>query len=423
MGVETEVFGYSDDLGPEKVVHFYQPRLKLKAILVVDNTALGPSIGGIRMAPDVSTQEVFRLARSMTLKNAAAGIPYGGGKSALLSEPDVENKDELVRTFARLLRNHDDYIPGPDMGTDEHSMAIMLDEIGRAVGLHRVLGGIPLDEIGVTGYGVVEAAEVAAESAGWSLKGATAAVEGFGAVGQASFRSLAAKGAKVVAVSDVNGAVYDPSGLRFEALVTSDPATGKVNKLWNREYRGGEHIAGDELFALEVDVLIPGARPDVITMDNVGKVKARLVVEAANIPVSGNAERALAERGTLVVPDFIANAGGVIAGSVELRRGTVEECFALVSRQIRDNVRAMLEEAKTDELLPRQAAEHMARRRVLAALTHAYHHSAALHRDASDTAGAISGRGRQQRPAGRISNGQKRVSPPIGYARTQLSQR
>ena len=122
------------------------------------------------------------------------------------------------------------------------------------------------------------------------------------------------------------------------------------------------------MFALEVDVLIPGARPDVITMDNVGKVKARLVVEAANIPVSGNAERALAERGTLVVPDFIANAGGVIAGSVELRRGTVEECFALVSRQIRDNVRAMLQEAKTDGLLPRQAAENMARRRVLAAM-------------------------------------------------------
>lgn len=368
MGAESEIFNYADDLGPEKVVHFYQPRLRLKAILVVDNTALGPAIGGIRMAPDVSTQEVFRLARSMTLKNAAAGIPYGGGKSALLSEADVDNKDELVRTFARLLRNHDDYIPGPDMGTDEHCMAIVLDEIGRAVGLHRVLGGIPLDEIGVTGYGVVEAADVAAEFAGGSLKGATAAVEGFGAVGQASFRSLVAKGAKVVAVSDVEGALYDPEGLRFEALVTSDPSTGKVNKLWNRKYRGGNRIGSAELFGLEVDVLIPGARPDVVTMDNVGMVKARMVVEAANIPVSGDAERVLADRGTMVIPDFIANAGGVIAGSVELRHGTVEESFALVSRQIRDNVWAMLEEAKKEGLLPRQAAENMARRRVLAAM-------------------------------------------------------
>lgn len=368
MGAETEIFGYSDDLGPEKVVHFYQPRLKLRAILVVDNTALGPSIGGIRMAPDVSTREVVRLARSMTLKNAAAGIPYGGGKSALLGNPDADKKDELVRAFARLLRSHDDYIPGPDMGTDEHCMALVHDEIGRAVGLHRVLGGIPLDEIGVTGYGAVEAAEVAAVFSGRSLCGASVAIEGFGAVGQACFRALTGKGARVVAVSDRDGAIYDPAGLEFERLVTCDALTGKVNKLWNRDCPGGERMAGDRLFGLPVDVLIPGARPDVITVGNEGEVKAWLVVEAANIPVSVEAERMLAERGTLVVPDFIANAGGVIAGSVELRKGTVEESFELAGRQIRTNTQTMLERARSEGTLPREAAEAMARDRVLLAM-------------------------------------------------------
>ncbi len=368
MGAENEIFGYADDLGPEKVVHFYQPRLKLKAILVVDNTALGPAIGGIRMAPDVTTQEVFRLARSMTLKNSASGIPYGGGKSAILGDPTVEHKDDLVRVFARLLRHHDDYIPGPDMGTDEHCMAIMLDEIGRAVGLHKELGGIPLDEIGVTGFGAIEAAEVAAAFIGRGLRGATAAIEGFGSVGQACFRALAAKGARVVAVSDINGAIYDPAGLDYQRLAMCDPETGKPEKLWDREYKSGSRIGTEQLFSLDVDIVIPGARPDVITMSNAHQVKAWMVVEAANIPVSLEAEEYLGHRGVLVLPDFIANAGGVITGSVELRRGTAEESFDLAGRLIRGNVQAMLEEAKAEGLLPRKAAENMARRRVLAAM-------------------------------------------------------
>jgi len=368
MGAETEIFGYADDLGPEKVVHFYQPRLNLRAILVVDNTVLGPAIGGIRMATDVSTHEVFRLARAMTLKNSAAGIPYGGAKSAILSNPGAENKDELMRAFAHLLRPHEDYIPGPDMGTDEHSMAIVLDEIGRAVGLHRELGGIPLDEIGVTGHGAVEAADVAARFIGRDLQGATVAIEGFGAVGQACFRALAAKRAKVVAVSDINGAVYNPDGLDYHALVTVDPSAGKPRKLWNRDYVEGKRIDGAELFGLDVDILVPGARPDVITMSNVKQIRAWLVVEAANIPVSVDAETYLGRKGVLVIPDFIANAGGVISGAVELRQGTPEESLSVAARQIRGNVQAMLEEAKSEGILPRQAAENMARRRVLAAM-------------------------------------------------------
>jgi glutamate dehydrogenase/leucine dehydrogenase len=280
----------------------------------------------------------------------------------------VEERDELVRAFARLLRPHDDYIPGPDMGTDEHCMAVMLDEIGRAAGLPRCLGGIPLDEIGVTGYGAVEAAEVAARFIGRNLKGSTAAIEGFGAVGQACFRALVAKGAEVVAVSDIDGAIYDPNGLDYEALSTVDAATGKRRKLWNRQYAGGKRIQGAALFGLDVDILVPGARPDVITMTNVQQVKAWMVVEAANIPVSTEAERSLGERGVVVLPDFIANAGGVIAVAVELRKGTAEESLRMAGQQIRSNVQAMLEEAQAEGILPRQAAENLARRRVTAAM-------------------------------------------------------
>lgn len=368
MGAETEIFSYSDEIGPEKVVHFYQPKLQIKAILVVDNTALGPAIGGIRFASDVTTNEVFRLARAMTFKNSAAGIAYGGGKAAIRGNPHVENKEEVIRSFAKLLRPHEDYIPGPDMGTDEHCMAIIKDEIGRAVGLHKELGGIPLDEIGVTGYGAVEAAEVAAAYMGMGLEGVSVAIEGFGAVGQACFRSLASKGAKVVAVSDIDGAVYNPDGLAFDDLVQYDPETKHVAKTWNRTYTGGRRITDMELFALDVEVLVPGARPDVITMDNVREVKARLVVEAANIPTSLEAQRYLSERGTVIVPDFIANAGGVIAGAMELRKGTIEESFEAVRKQIRANTHEVLEIAHSEGLRPREAAEQMALRRVMVAM-------------------------------------------------------
>jgi glutamate dehydrogenase (NAD(P)+) len=145
---------FADDLGPAKIVQVREPRLGLEAVLVVDNVARGPSIGGLRMAPDVSAEECMRLARAMTLKNAAASLPHGGGKSVLRGDPRMApaQKECLIRAFAHAVRHEDDYIFGPDMRTDETCMAWVKDEIGRAVGLPPALGGIPLDEIGATGW-------------------------------------------------------------------------------------------------------------------------------------------------------------------------------------------------------------------------------------------------------------------------------
>ena len=160
--MENYIDNFADELGPEKVIHIYEPKSQLRAIVVVDNLSLGPAVGGLRMAKDVSTQEVFRLARAMTLKNALAQLPHGGAKSAILEDPRSENKESLIREFAQAIKNITGYIPGPDMGTDEECMAFIHDEIGRAVGLPEVLGGIPLDALGMTGYGLSVAAKVAA---------------------------------------------------------------------------------------------------------------------------------------------------------------------------------------------------------------------------------------------------------------------
>jgi len=191
-----DISRFTDDLGPAKIIHISLWHTGLKAVVVVDNTACGQAIGGVRMAPDVSTEEACRLARAMTLKNAAAGLPHGGGKSVIFADPKMPSRDkeQLVRAFAAAIAELTEYIPGPDMGTDELAMGWVHDEIGRAVGLPRELGGIPLDELGATGFGLAAAVEVASKAINLDLKGARVAVQGFGAVGKHAARFLAQKG-------------------------------------------------------------------------------------------------------------------------------------------------------------------------------------------------------------------------------------
>jgi len=359
-------FRFCDDLGPKTIMHIYQPSLGLKAILVVDNVAAGPSIGGVRMAPDVSLEECFRLARAMSLKNAAAGLPHGGGKAVIFADPamDPARKQELVRAFARAIGPVADYIAGPDMGTDETAMAWIQDEIGRSVGLPREIGGIPLDEIGATGFGLVSAAEVAAPYLGMDLKGARIAVQGFGSVGKHAARFLAEKGALLVAAADSRGTVENPDGLDVEGLIAIKEQGDHVTDL---EVGGKLDVEG--IVGVDCDIWIPAARPDVIRKENAEKVKARLIVQGANIGVTEEAEAMLAARGVLCIPDFISNAGGVICASVEYHGGTESQALQAIDEKIRANTVEVLDRAKRQGILPRAAAVAMAAERVKRAMS------------------------------------------------------
>jgi glutamate dehydrogenase (NAD(P)+) len=362
-----DVFRLADDLGPAKVIHVYEPALALKAVLVVDNVACGPSIGGLRMAPDVSTEECARLARAMTLKNAAAGLPHGGGKSVLYGDPRTprERKERLIRAFAHALRNEEDYILGPDMGTDESCMAWVKDEIGRAVGLPATLGGIPLDEMGATGWGIRHAAEVAAPYCGFDLSGARVVIQGFGAVGKHSARFLAERGAILVAASDSQGAIHNPKGISVADLIALKDSGKTVS-----QYPDGLKLDRDAVLDIECEIWIPAARPDVVREDNVHRLKAKLVLEGANIPVTPGAAMALHDRGVVVVPDFIANAGGVICAAMEYQSATRAAAFAAIQDRIRDNTRAVLETAKTARIMPRRAAVELATERIRKAMSY-----------------------------------------------------
>lgn len=362
----SEAFDQVDELGPAKIIHIYEPVHQLKAILVVDNVACGPAIGGLRMAPDVSTRECTRLARAMTLKNAAAGLDHGGAKSVLFGDPRMprEQKEPLIRAFACAVKGNDEYIFGPDMGTDETCMAWVRDELGgRAVGLPRDLGGIPLDELGATAWGLSSAVDAALPHVDFKLAGARLVIQGFGSVGIHAARFLVQKGAVLVAVADSRGAVYHPDGLDLAALIHLKEEGGSVG-----DYPEGERLERDAVVGIACDIWIPAARPDVVHAGNVGLMDTRLVVQGANIPFTTEAEIALHRRGILVVPDFIANAGGVICGAMEYRHMSQKMAFEAIDEKVSTNTAEVLERSVKAHIPPREAAEAMAVERVRRAM-------------------------------------------------------
>ena len=353
-----DIFKYADELGPLKVIHVHEPSVNLKAVLVVDNIAKGPSIGGVRMAADVSTEECMRLARAMTLKNAAAGLAYGGGKAVLYGDPKMPQaeKENLIRALANALRNENTYIFAPDMGTDEQCMAWVRDEIGRVVGLPR--------EIGATGFGLSHVVDVALNYCDFELEGARLVIQGFGAVGKHAARFLTGKGAVLVAVADSHGAIHNPDGLDVAQLIALKNEGKCVT-----DYLDANKLARDDVIDVACDIWIPAARPDVVHEDNVNRLNTRLVVEGANIPFTHAAEKILHDKGVLCVPDFIANAGGVICAAMEYEGASQAAALASIEEKLRRNTEQVLEAVKHKKVLPRQAAVDMALARVNKAMS------------------------------------------------------
>jgi glutamate dehydrogenase (NAD(P)+) len=356
-----EVFRFTDDLGPAKIIHVYEPSVGLKGILVVDNVARGPAIGGLRMGLEICTEECFRLARAMTLKNAVADLPHGGGKSVIYADPKMpkKKKEYIIRAFASSLREIQEYIFGPDMGTDEECMAWIKDEIGRAVGLPADFGGIPLDEVGATAWGLAHATEVALEYCDFDMEGARVVVQGFGAVGKHAARFLTKKGAVLVGAADSRGTIYNPQGLDVNALIELKQAGKSV-----ADYTDGTKLDRDAVVDLESDIWIPAAQPDVIDERNVTRLKTKLVVEGANIPITCGAEQYLHENGVLVLPDFIANAGGVICAAMEYQGASQTAAFHAIEEKLRRNTKQMLEDAVRIGIQPREAARGIAVQRL-----------------------------------------------------------
>jgi glutamate dehydrogenase (NAD(P)+) len=372
----SDTLSLIDEWGPEKVVVVSHRRTGMKGVLVIDNTARGTGKGGTRMSPHVSVAEVARLARVMTWKWAGIDMFHGGAKAGIAADPASPDKEAVLRAFVRALSNEvpREYVLGLDMGLTENDAAVIQDELGdrgAVVGTPHELGGVPYDVLGVTGFGVAEAADAAAQVSDFSLASARVSIQGFGAVGRAAARRFVELGASVVAVSNVRGALHDPAGLDVDRLLKLQEIHGDAAI---DEYGSGSVLTLGAELLVPCDVLVPAALQDVIDSDIATRLRARLVVEGANLPTSPDAQRILAERGITVVPDFIANAGGVVAAgfAMEARyspfRPEPAQIFSLISAKLRGNTETVLAHARTRNIRPHEAARQIAQERVHAAM-------------------------------------------------------
>jgi len=300
---------------------------------VTHNIARGPSKGGIRYHPDVELDEVKALAMWMTWKCALMGIPFGGAKGGIAVDPKKLTPGELQRMTRRYTSEiineigPEKDIPAPDVGTDGSVMAWIFDTYSMNKG-HSVLGvvtGKPLNVGGslgrleATAHGALYCIQEAIRKRDMPMAGLRAVVQGFGNVGSFLAKFLADEGATVIAVSDSRGGIYNEAGLDMSAVLAHKQETGALEGL-----RGTESITNEELLLLDCDVLAPCALEQVITRDNADQVKAKIIAEGANGPVTPAADEILDERGVLVLPDVLANAGGVVVSYFEWVQGLQE---------------------------------------------------------------------------------------------------
>ncbi len=337
---------------------------------VQHNAARGPYKGGVRYHPEAGLDEVRALASLMTWKTALVNIPFGGAKGGVQCDPNALSQDELNRMTRRyttgiehLIAPHRD-IPAPDMGTNAQTMAWMMDAYGLLHGHSpAIVTGKPVELGGslgreaATGRGVVIILQEVARDLSIDLKGARIVVQGFGNVGSWVVKLAQAQGCKVVAVSDVSGGLYNPKGLDVPRLL----AVNRLDALPD-DLPAGERVTNQEILELDCDVLIPAAIGNVITVENASRIKARLVLEAANHPTTPEADEILIDRGIVLLPDILVNAGGVIVSYFEWTQNLQEFHWdeARVNEELAKILiaayREMRAKAKTRNLTHREAA-------------------------------------------------------------------
>ncbi len=326
-----------NEFGPECIYRIHDPADGTTwGFVAVDNLVRGRGLGGLRLAPDVTVDEVYGLAAAMTMKSAAAMLPLGGAKSGLRVDPRAfadrpEEKKRLIRLFAEALWDIPEYIPGPDMGTNETDMQtiyeVFAEKHGAAhhgrggVGRPPAQGGFPLDEWAITAHGLFAAALAAEKHVpDFRIKDSSVVIQGFGNVGAPIAEKLAALGARIVGASDINAGLYNPAGLDVAQLLAirrgRDGLAAYAGPV--KERFDGEHL--DRMMEMPCSILVPAARPHAIHADNAPHIHTRIVLQGANNPADLVSEYFLQHRrGIVCLTDFIANSGGVIAAFVEAK--------------------------------------------------------------------------------------------------------
>jgi len=348
---------YEVGLGSQLICNVTDKKLSLLGYIVIDSTINGESCGGLRMLPDVSIPELQGLARVMTLKFSFLGMSEGGAKAGIVADPSMphEKKLALLRTFAEIaspLLKTRAYVPASDMGTNNQEIKYMLKSIGLKV---------PQNKFGTNENGefyvavsVLAGAERAARHINLDLSQSTLAIEGFGKIGSSVAKVFSQKGTKVVAISTIKGAIYDPDGLDVDKLIQTKDEVGEdvVNV-----YKKVKKIEKSELLTLDVDILSPCARHYSINLKNAEKIRAKIICAGANIPVTRDAEKILYGKGKLYLPDFVTNCGGILGSNMEIAGLSGQFIKNFIIKEIGNKISEIIEASRKKNMSPVEIAE------------------------------------------------------------------
>lgn len=350
---------------PELIFNAVDKQLGHLGYLVIDSTIRGRSAGGIRMQPDTTLDELTHLAKTMTLKFGVLGIPFGGAKAGIIADPSLprERRLEILRAFGRSLSPFlkSGYFPGSDMGTNDDDVIYIMKAAGVGARIRRPKKTRGSSSHTYTSWTVLASAKAAASALKFELSSCAVAVQGFGKVGSAVSEAISQAGAKVVAISTREGAIYNRNGLDVGKLLK---LKAEVGDDLVKTYKKATKISKEDLLSLDVDILFPCAGSWVIDSSNVKKIESKIICPGANIPLTPEAEERLFKREVVCLPDFLTNCGGVLGGY--LRSFMSERNIRnVIDGQFTEMVSDILELSKLRNMSPRRIAEEKARKRFL----------------------------------------------------------
>lgn len=370
---EINVSAFLDKWGPTSVIQIYDPEIDMKGIVVIDNIALGPACGGLRICPEVTPRMIFNSARSMTFTCALADVRLGGGASGIKASPSEINKSKFLHSFARLISSHipEEYIVTPDKNMTKRDMAALVQELGdtrAATGKPESMGGIPY-EIGVVGFGVSIAIEAFMACSQGNVKLPCAipevkvAIQGFGVVGSTISKFMTNKGAKVVAISDDWVTIHDPNGLDMEKVSKHVSADNEERSL--KSCKGMKHLSIEDIIKVDCDIFIPTTGCPILTESNLDQFTAKCLVEGINSPINSIVDRALNNRGVTILPDVLTMAGGAISSYSECLRKSPELTFSTIESKVKEKTACVYDKSSSSDIPLRRTAIEMAKERIL----------------------------------------------------------
>lgn len=370
---EINVSAFLDKWGPEEIIQAYDPEINMQGILVVDNTVLGPGNGGIKISPTVTPRGIFEAARNMTWISALIDIPFGGAKAGIRANPFEIDKKRYIKSFAKKIAPYvpEQYIAAPDVNVGQEEIAAFVEEIGDmqgATGKPEKMGGIPY-ELGSIGFGIGVAVEAGLNTAcpyldlSSKLSDVRVSIQGFENIGSIIANYIANKGGKIVAISDHWNTIYNENGIDLDKVLKYSSAI--VEKQSVKNYKSAEVLPKEDVIKVDCDIFVHASGINLLNDVTVRLLKAKLVVEGVDYPISSVAEKILYQNGILVIPNILTNAGGVVSSYAEYSRNSIEMAFSLIESKIRDVTKLVVQHSLEANIPIRRIARENAKEKIL----------------------------------------------------------